>query len=270
MKTSSLTGLLGANRAQGTRRFRAAFTLIELLVVISIIAILAAMILPALASAKRKAQIKKAQIEIGNIVTAIQSYESAYSRLPMSKDAVDAAGKAPGGPDDMTYGGVYQSSSGTITIEATGAYKTNNSEVMAILMDMESFPNGIKTINQGHVKNTQQTKFLNASMVSDTNQPGVGPDGVYRDPWGSPYIISMDANSDEKCRDSFYCDGVVSKDPGDPTGIRGINGLIRTAPPLLFFEANSAVMVWSVGPDKKADRSNALQGVNKDNVLSWK
>jgi len=61
--------------------------LIELLVVIAIIAILAAMLLPALASAKKKAQIKKAQLEINQIVTAIHDYESAYSRLPVSPAA---------------------------------------------------------------------------------------------------------------------------------------------------------------------------------------
>ena len=61
--------------------------------------------------------------------------------------------------------------------------------------------------------NPQQTKFLNATMVSDTVSPGVGLDGVYRDPWGDPYVISMDLNYDGVCQDAFYCQQSVSKPP---------------------------------------------------------
>ena len=67
---------------------RKGFTLVELLVVISIIAILAAMALSALASAKIRTQVAMARTEMGKIGMAIQEYETAYSRFPVSSSAI--------------------------------------------------------------------------------------------------------------------------------------------------------------------------------------
>jgi prepilin-type N-terminal cleavage/methylation domain-containing protein len=61
---------------------RQAFTLIELLVVISIIAVLAALILPVAAQVKRQALLHSAQAEMSQLETAIERYKSVYGFYP--------------------------------------------------------------------------------------------------------------------------------------------------------------------------------------------
>lgn len=266
---------------------RTGFTLIELLVVISIIAILAGLLLPVLGRVKVKAQIAKAQMEVGKIANAIHSYESDYSKFPVSTKAMNEASAAG---QDFTFGtfGLPDSNKPTqpggavypvLAVNATGgqlAYQTNNSEVMAALLDVEYWPAtpSVATINKGHVKNPQRNKYLSANMAGDNSSPGVGQDGVFRDPWGLPYFITIDLNYDEKARDSFYRLKSVSQS----SGAAGYNGLSNSHTPPTppdgssdFFECNSPVMVWSAGPDKMVNPNvNAITGVNKDNVLSWK
>jgi prepilin-type N-terminal cleavage/methylation domain-containing protein len=245
---------------KGKCHSKSAFTLVELLVVIAIIGILAGMSLAVIPGVVKNAKKNKAKLEAQGIASAILQYDSVYGHFPVSTNVPNLAG---GG--DFTYGGSLFQAQVVPFIPADSIYTTNNSEVIAILMDYTDFPNGSgATINNGHQKNPQKTLFLNAHMSGDPTLPGVGPDLVYRDPWDNPYIITMDLNFDENCWDAFYGLPAVSGS--------GLNGLTQqtdnNGKPVYAYHGK--VMVWSAGPDGKIDPSSlANQGLNKDNVIGW-
>jgi prepilin-type N-terminal cleavage/methylation domain-containing protein len=252
------------------RRPRTGFTLIELLVVIAIIGILAAMLLAVLPSVTNAAKKTKAKLEAQAIATAIEQYDAAYGRFPVSSDLQKYL-QNQNWTGDFTYGGaVFSNAIANSGLSSTNSiYTTNNSEVIAILMNLTNYPNGSgATANANYQKNPQQTVFLTAKKSGDNVSSGVGNDLVYRDPWGNPYVITMDLNYDEQCKDAFYSLDIVSG--FNQTHVNpGLNGL-TTDGTQNNFQFHGKVMVWSAGQDGKIDPTDPATDLeNRNNVLSW-
>jgi prepilin-type N-terminal cleavage/methylation domain-containing protein len=211
-----------------------AFTLIEMLVVIAIIAILAGILLPVIGGFKVKAKIKQAHIEMLNLAASIKAYEKEYNRFPGTR------GVEGSGTPDFTYG--------TDGLKMPPPNDYDNRVVMYILQNqMDQAPMPLKDEIKG--RNPRNLSLFDAKPAVD-GFPGIGTgDHVFRDPWGNPYIITIDVSGDDKCVDLYY------KTIGGPGFV--LKGADH--------EFSGDLMIWSLGPDKKFGT-----GFDKDNILSWK
>lgn len=182
---------------------------------------------------------------MAELVQAIRTYEAAYSHWPLANLATNT---------DVTCGVEVASIHGFKAMEGVQLISAN-SDLMIILMDLDM------GVNAGHKLNPKRIQFLAAKMTGDTNSPGVSAvDYQYRDPWGNPYVISLDANHDDHVSNALYSNAALYP-KGCPASLTNHAGA---------FDFIGNVMVWSLGPDGKASMSApASDSPNRDNVRSW-
>jgi len=219
---------------------------------------LAWLILPNIGSRPSSPQ-AAARRAIKDIEQAMLAYHANYNHLPTSSAVRQRTQR------DFTYGTTGVSLPTEVDVRnPRPSPQANNAEVIAILMARAQAAH-----NENHVHNPQKKLFLNPKFATEDGQPGVGPtDGVYRDPWGMPYIISLDTDDDGFTQDVVYSRNTVSL----PSRNKGHTGLqSRSGKDADDFVFKGRVMIWSLGPDRQVDPNlPAEQGVNADNILSWR
>ena len=81
------------------RSRRAGYTLTEMLVVIGIIALIAAVLAPALVGQMSRARAKAARIQLDTVVSAVETFSDDVGRYPTNEEGVAALLKQPAGSE---------------------------------------------------------------------------------------------------------------------------------------------------------------------------
>lgn len=179
---------------------------------------------------KPRAKSKFALIEMSGVDAAIQTFFADYGYWPVSEATASLTNR------DFTFG-TFGTGARSVITNGFGR-EANNSEVMRILLAVEEVGRRPSDASSSSSRNPRRSIYLNAKFVAGTNSAGVGPDFVYRDPWGNPYIITLDLNGNGQCDDCLY-------------------------------HVKGRVSVWSFGPDGKASATERTDvGVNADNIVN--
>ena len=193
---------------------RNGFTLIELLTVIAIIAILAALIFPAIKKSLEKAEVANAQTDIKNIETALKSYYTEYGKWPNGN----------GNTKDYSYGAF-----GSTYPASCNQYCEN----LWLMQTLQGVSTNTDTCDCGNLNDTANPKKI---VFLEISKKSLSPNGNFLDPWKTPYQITVDVDYDNTCTNLANTINNSAPTPG------GIN-----------YVANRTAVVWSLGPDGKGN-----------------
>lgn len=184
---------------------RKSFTLVEILVVIAIITILMGLLFPALGMVKEKAYMRQSLSDVKAIHMAIKSFKNDYGYLPFkpssteknkdvlfygtkAKDCQTSTGESAVGfkNDSTTCKDVFKSDDTLVTDYFT---------LFTALCYLDRATGAPPTSGDAFDLNSKKVKFLTpSSKYSNSDEKK----GGYRDPWGRPYLVFLDADYDGK------------------------------------------------------------------------
>ncbi len=153
------------------RKPHSGFTLVELLVVMVIIAILMGLLFPAINVARQSAYKAQAANDLQQIVGAVKGYYADYGKYPLTDAQVKSGLQA-------VYG------------DPNGAYTSSQ------LFNVLCYPSGFAdNQNASGPQNPRKVVYLSLNNVKNATAPKSGLDtkGNYYDPWGSTYVVFIDA-----------------------------------------------------------------------------
>jgi prepilin-type N-terminal cleavage/methylation domain-containing protein len=194
------------------RQRAAAFTLIELLVVIVIIAVLMGLAFPVFQGVQNQARKTQAKNDLTQIVTAVNAFYTEYGKYPV-----------PAGNSDDGY--------------VIGGSGTSGGAVFTSLrgLDLALNPRAIVFISPPDAKDQTNSR----SGINTAN-------GQFYDPWGTPYVISIDANYDNQVPNPYGANNGAGPD-----------------------KIRQGVISWSIGKDKDIGKAGDGKFTSSDDVISW-
>ena len=182
---------------------RKSFTLVEILVVIAVITILMGLLFPALGMVKEKAYMRQSLSDVKAIHMAIKSFKNDYGFLPFK----------PGEDSEKERDVLFYGSKAKSCKKASENGFKNDSELCkdifksddTLVDDYFTIFNTLCFLDRSNGKpptsgdafnlNSKKVKFLTPpSKYSNSD----AKKGGYRDPWGRPYLVFIDADYDGK------------------------------------------------------------------------
>jgi prepilin-type N-terminal cleavage/methylation domain-containing protein len=217
---------------------RRGFTMIELLMVISIIAVLAALLIPTIGLAKNMARNAKAETQLGTIKASLNIYKDANGFYPESFTSANAGGFSSTLRDDMdVFTQIFKKGNDYKEYKRIEDVTQSDWEDIALALVIQL--NSIDSGNYRMVKDSGGKIDRNETLKSlrDPFTGGGVSSKVYRYRPNKFYLVSKNA--------LLYVD---QEDPPNP----------------------DSYQLWSAGTDGKDQYGERYNGKKSDDITNWK